>query len=157
MAGQSYTNDQVAEVSGEWAQTFYGRIPEDRLHECFEVAAYKPRERGFMINAYEIITAWNGIAADLAAKQKQAPCIQWDNHVGNPNDREFKIVHPDGMRDVVLPCVHCSPEAFNAAYSVLRAKTPNPCTEGVFRVVKAACDGEFYSWEIKDILHKITS
>lgn len=53
-----------------WAEVLSGIIPESDLQECFE-RAFKDHESGFVVNAYDLKAAWDGIEADRAADRPQ--------------------------------------------------------------------------------------
>lgn len=82
------TTSDLKKRSADWAEIFFGIIPEDRLRECYIAAEQNPdrrqEDRNFPLRRREILDAWYRIKAaepkpirdcDFCRMRKQSPDI----------------------------------------------------------------------------------
>ena len=142
LSSQKTSADQKVAKAKSWADTFYGIIPEDQLHNAFK-AALRVHLNSLPVNGYEILKAWSTLEQEIRKEDYTQPdeqiskCREWKNHIDNFGNCRY-VDPSDFSREIVVPCFTCRNRDFEAfRFQHNRTHASDPKTkEGFAEIVK---------------------
>lgn len=126
--------DDAIERAKDWMDALEPIVPLDRLPAVY-ARAVADHETTFPVNFFDLKVAWDKISAEEKKKQTEdlqktirenavAFCVRRDFHANADGEVEYDDPF-DTTKQVLMPCVTCRPQAFEAARARRAAAHPN--------------------------------